>query len=90
MRRYWDGLGFLVAALLILSGCATEDHLKPPKPQECFNLPPDEKRYQEPTEYPKKYLMEDMPQKTDLDAKNKSGLGNGMGGQGGMGNQRSY
>ena len=94
MRRLWGGLGLLVTGLLILNGCATEDHLKPPKPPECFNLPPDEKRYQVPPEYPKKYLMEDMPQKTD-DAKKgglNSGPGNGMGGAGGgsMGSQRSY
>lgn len=93
MRRLWGGLGCLVTGLLILNGCATEDHLKPPKPPECFNLPPDEKRYEQPPEYPKQFLMEDMPKKTDDTKKNGlGGPGGGMSspGGGGMGSQRSY
>lgn len=87
MRILWGGRALLFALLLILLGCATEDHLKPPKPEECYQGPPHETRYDE-FDYPKKFLMQDANKEFDLtqqDAttKKKGGLG-GMGG-GGMG-----
>lgn len=66
MRRMWDGLVFVAALLFLLAGCTAPEHLKPPKPQECFNRPPDELRFQGPPEYPRKYLMEDRNPDFDL------------------------
>jgi len=60
MRRLWNGLVVVSALLFILAGCATPDHLKPPKPAECYKDPPDEVRFEGPPEYAKKYLMEDQ------------------------------
>jgi hypothetical protein len=90
MRRLWDGLGFILTTLFILTGCATEEHLKPPKPQECYNKPPDEPRFEKPPEYPKKYLMEEAANRnfdlTPPDATMKKNGGMGMGGmRGGAG-----
>jgi hypothetical protein len=86
MRRLWNGLGLMVAMSFILAGCATEDHLKPPKPQETFYRPPDDPRFESPPEIPKKYLMEEAANRnfdlTPPDATmKKSG---GMGSMGGM------
>jgi len=53
------GLGILVAALIGLAGCATDDHAKPPKHPEEYTLPPDDKRYQTPPEFPKGTLNND-------------------------------
>jgi hypothetical protein len=63
MRRSWDGLVLLFAVAFTLAGCATEDHLKPPKPPECYDLPPQTTRFCQPTEIPRKFLMEDLPRK---------------------------
>jgi hypothetical protein len=88
MRILWGGRTCMFALLLILIGCATEDHLKPPKPEESYLSPPHETRYDE-FEYPKKYLMQDANKDFDLtqqDATKKGGgKGGGMGAGGGMG-----
>ena len=61
------GLALVFALVCTLAGCATEDHLKPPKPPEYVGLPPtDVARFSEPPNYPRKYLMEDLPRK-DID-----------------------
>jgi hypothetical protein len=79
----------MLAMLFILSGCATEEHLKPPKPQECYNPPPDEKRFESPPQYPKKYLMEEAANRNfdlttpDATMKRSPGMGGMRGGAGG-------
>jgi hypothetical protein len=85
----WGGLSLMLATL-ILTGCATEDHLKPPRQPECFLRPPDEKRFEKPPMYPKEFLMQDANKGFDLTAQdpvlNKSGnMGMGMHGGGGFG-----
>ena len=84
MRRLWNGLGLIGVLSLALSGCATEDHLRPPKPQETCQKPPDEPQFEKPTEIPKKYLMEETANRSfdmtqpDPTFKKNSGPG-GMG-----------
>ena len=91
MRRLWNGLVFVSALLFILAGCATPDHLKPPKPAECYKDPPDEKRFEQPPEIAKKYLMEESAGKDfdltapDATAKKNAGPGSMRAGGGGGG-----
>jgi hypothetical protein len=64
MRRPWGGLALVFALVCTLAGCATEDHLKPPKQPESYALPPTSvTRFSEPPNYPRKYLMEDLASK---------------------------
>jgi hypothetical protein len=62
MRRKWGRLALLLAAGLGWTGCASTDkHLKPPKPPEEYNLPPEhDRRYSNPVEYPKDTLNKDV------------------------------
>jgi hypothetical protein len=55
----------MFALAFTLAGCATPDHLKPPKQPDSFAPPPFDSvaRFSEPPEPPKKYLMEDLPSK---------------------------
>jgi hypothetical protein len=86
MRRLWNGLGLMMALSFILAGCATEDHLKPPKPQETYFRPPDEPQFEKPPEVPKKYLMEDAANRSfDMTQPEPTFKKNsGMGGMGSM------
>jgi hypothetical protein len=63
MRSVGDGLALVFASLMLLAGCATDEHLKPPKMEESYTLPPNESRYCNPPEIPRKYLMQDLPRK---------------------------
>lgn len=83
----------LVAALLGLSSCATDSHLKPPPRPPEYVLPPgDDARFSEPPSYPEKTLNQGLPKKDDLDLgippsmrgpSSRFGAG-GPGGPGGM------
>jgi hypothetical protein len=55
MRRIRDMLGLLLLIQVGMLGCATtEPQLKPPKPPEEYNAPPEnDRRYCGPIEYPK-------------------------------------
>jgi hypothetical protein len=55
MRRIRDLLGLAAVLLVALGGCSlTDKELRPPKPPEEFNAPPeDDRRYSLPIEYPK-------------------------------------
>jgi hypothetical protein len=57
-RRWWSGLGLLLVALAGLTGCKpTNNQLRPPKPPEEYNIPPEEEaRFSQPPEYPKDML----------------------------------
>jgi hypothetical protein len=61
MRRIRDLLGLLLLIQIGLLGCATtEPQLKPPKPPEEYNPPPDnDRRYTGPIEYPKETMETD-------------------------------
>jgi hypothetical protein len=55
-------LGLLLVALGGLAGCkpTTTNQLRPPKPPEEYNIPPDEEsRFSQPPEYPKDTLNKD-------------------------------
>jgi hypothetical protein len=62
MCRIRDLLGLSAALLLALGGCTlTEQQLKPPKPAEEYNAPPEtESRYSKPIEYPKETMDNDV------------------------------
>jgi len=61
MRRMWSGLSCL-ASVLAVWGCATtEPNLKPPKQPEELRLPPDEKRYSQPPQFPDGTLNQNAP-----------------------------
>jgi hypothetical protein len=89
MGRMRDGLGFLLAALLGLVGCTSnEPHLKPPKPHEEYNVPPEQDaRFSKPVEYPKEVMERDpfAPKYKDKDGPGNPGsmrsprLGGGAG-----------
>lgn len=56
-----NGLGIVLAALIGLAGCAsTDDHAKPPRRPEEYTLPPDDRRYQSPPDFPKGTLNNDV------------------------------
>jgi hypothetical protein len=80
-----EALG-LLAALLGLASCTSPNaHLKPVRPPEEYQVPPDnDPRYNQPVEYPKEALEKDPFLK-------KAGAGgpNGPGGAGGMPGMRS-
>ncbi len=61
MRRIRDMLGLLVLVHAGMLGCTTtEPQLKPPKPPEEYNKPPEnDRRYSGPVEYPKETLETD-------------------------------
>jgi hypothetical protein len=61
MRRIRDLLALLLLIHLGMLGCATtEPQLKPPKPPEEYNSPPDnDRRYSGPVEYPKEVMETD-------------------------------
>jgi hypothetical protein len=73
MRRIRDLLGLSAVLLMALGGCALNDNqLKPPKPPEEFNAPPEnDRRYSRPIEYPKETM--------DNDALLKKAKGSGPG-----------
>jgi hypothetical protein len=57
MRRTRDGFFVLAAALLTLGGCSNDAHLKPPRPEQTYNLPPiDDPRFSRPPQYPESVL----------------------------------
>ncbi len=57
MRRTRTGQMVLAAALFYLSGCLGTAHLKPPKPDPEFRLPPqDDPRFSEYPKFPEKTL----------------------------------
>ena len=61
MRRIRDILALLLLIHIGMSGCATtEPQIKPPKPPEEYNPPPEnDKRYMGPIEYPKETMDSD-------------------------------
>jgi hypothetical protein len=61
MHRIRKLLGLVVMLLLTAEGCTlTEDQLRPPKPAEEFNAPPEnDPRYSKPIEYPKDTMDND-------------------------------
>jgi hypothetical protein len=51
-------LGMLAA--IVAAGCATtQERIRPPKPPEEFNPPPDDPRYTGPVQYPPEALEQD-------------------------------
>jgi hypothetical protein len=85
MRRLWEGLSLILAAVFGMAGCASPNiALKPPKHPEEFKLPPDEEaKYSEPLKYPDGYLNKDDSNK----GSNMPGGPNGPPGAGGMGSR---
>jgi hypothetical protein len=75
MRRIRDLLGLFLLLHAGFSGCAhTEPQIKPPKPPEEFNAPPDnDPRYNKPIEYPAETMDQDPLQKKTKDGKNTPG-----------------
>lgn len=69
MRRIRDLVGLLFLAAAFLVGCeTTENHVRPPKPQEEFNAPPtNDPRYSGPIEYPREVMEQDMLMKRAKD-----------------------
>ncbi len=62
MRRTWNGLALLTAALLGLTGCASiEPQVKPDSLPESYKPPPDDDvRFSKPPVYPEGTLNRDM------------------------------
>jgi hypothetical protein len=87
MRRIRDLLGLLLVIQVSLLGCATtESQLKPPKPQEEYNSPPDnDRRYNGPIEYPKEAMDVDPLMKKAKEKKNTPGPMNSPTSMGRMG-----
>jgi hypothetical protein len=91
MRRPWGGLTLVFALVCALVGCATEDHLRPPKPPETHDLPPTNvASFSQPPNYPRKYLMEDAPRNPTDPAAPDSPIRRAGGGGSGMGASRGY
>jgi hypothetical protein len=65
MHRIRDLLGVLLLIHAGMLGCAsTEPQIKPPKMPDEFNAPPDnDRRYNQPIEYPKEVMDQDPLQK---------------------------
>jgi hypothetical protein len=85
--RHLLGLGLLVA--VAAWGCeTTREQLRPPKPPEEYNAPPDEARYTGPVQYPPEAMDQDALLKRANKEKDK-GPGGTIGGRpgtpGGMG-----
>jgi hypothetical protein len=81
MRRVWCTL-FLLGAILGHAGCKNDALLRPPKPPETFNIPPDEARYVNPPNTPKEQLNNDAAKGKGNDPGNPGTIGktgrNGM------------
>jgi hypothetical protein len=86
MRRLWDGLGVVLAALFGVAGCASSDvALQRPKHPEEINVPPEsDSKFSQPPKYPDGYLNKDMPGK-NTDFPNGPNGPPGAGGLNGMG-----
>ena len=90
MRRMWNGLWGLTAALCCVAGCwNANSHLKPPPPPEEFRPPPEaDNRYCNPPQYPREALDSGTfkkPKGTDDQTPKGPGFRGGAGGPGGMG-----
>jgi hypothetical protein len=76
MRRLCEGLGLLCGIVIVVAGCHSDAHLKPPKPPEAYNLPPEgDSRFKDPAAYPKDSLNRDILLQKAKEA--KEGLGDG-------------
>jgi hypothetical protein len=77
MRRTWAGVPCLGLALIALAGCYStpQNRMRPPPHEEQYVLPPDDKRFSQPPQYPKEYLNQDKIRKDDDD---KAGAPGGM------------
>lgn len=93
MRRTRTGLLIGAMALVLLAGCANDAHLKPPKPDPEYILPPPDDprfntypRFPEKTlnDFPKKASGPDMPGTPSISPPGRSRLGAGAGGPGGF------
>ena len=82
MRRTWSW-ATLLSLLVALAGCYSVDRhkVKPPKHEEQYILPPqDQAKWDQPLEYPKGTLNQDMiKKKAEQDKDIKPGM-NGAGG----------
>jgi hypothetical protein len=83
---YRKALGLVLAGLVGVAGCTSTDaHLKPPKPPEEYNTPPEnDPRYAPGAKLYPKDTMEDDPLVKKARDKAASGL-NGLPGSGRMG-----
>lgn len=80
MRGMWNGLGLLLA-LLMLAGCrSTDQHLRPPKAPEVLDPVPDDPRYLKAPQPPAETMKRDYNRKKDDDP----GLNGMNGGRPGM------
>lgn len=92
MRGRWNGLLCLTLLIAMLGCRSPENYLRPPKQLEAFNSAPDDKRYNNPPEYPKEALSKGKDKKDkDKNAATPGGFqgpgtrgGGGMGGPGGF------
>jgi hypothetical protein len=80
MRRIRDLLGLSALLLMTLGGCAlTENQLRPPKPPEEYNPPPEnDSRYSKPIEYPKDTMDNDALLKKSRNKGPQNPVGKGM------------
>ncbi len=62
MRGMWTGLGLLASCILVLAGCASDDHLIKPQAHhdEIVRPPDDDPRFSGPPKYPKGTLDSDI------------------------------
>jgi hypothetical protein len=86
MRRTWMGIRLAFCLLLAATGCISlspqKKLIKAPPLVEEYNVPPDDKRYSNPPEYPKNVLnkdhkMNDLDEKEGLDKKGSMNRLNG-------------
>jgi hypothetical protein len=84
------GLGLLLTGVLVLAGCASDDHLikPPPRHDEIVRPPDDDPRFSGPPKYPKGSLDTDILMnriKDKADEPGAKGPRFGAGGPGGVG-----
>jgi hypothetical protein len=71
----WNGLGWLVLVTAGVGCHSYEPHLRPPKPVETYNAPPDDPRYQQPPKYPPELLNKDGVKQPNADGNSSQNKG---------------